>query len=57
MNAQREMCVLQKAGGTPLELSEIMAVVRVGVDQVRELVRSLEDALERDRSERVIEVR
>jgi exosome complex component RRP45 len=57
MNAQREMCVLSKAGGTPLDLSEIMAVVRVGVDRVRELVKILEDALELDRGGRVIEVR
>ena len=57
MNAQRELCVLNKAGGTPLDASEIMGVVRVGVDKVRELVRIIDEALDRDRASRVIEVR
>jgi exosome complex component RRP45 len=57
LNAQRELCVLSKAGGTPLMPGEIMGVVRVGVDRVREMVKKLEEALARDREERVIEVR
>jgi exosome complex component RRP45 len=57
LNAQRELCVLSKAGGTPLGADEIMGVVRVAVDRVRDLIRTLEDALERDRAVRVVEVR
>ncbi|WVR08736.1 hypothetical protein IAU60_005794 [Kwoniella sp. DSM 27419] len=56
MNAQREICVLSKAGGTPLAADEIMGVVKVGVDRVREMVRHLEAALESDRESRVVEV-
>ena len=57
LNAQRELCVLSKAGGTPLAASEIMGVVHVGVDRVRIMVKIVEDALEKDRGERVVEVR
>ena len=34
-----------------------MSAVNVAVDRVRELVRIMEDALEKDRSVRVVEVR
>lgn len=57
LNAQRELCVLSKAGGTPLSAGEIMNVVRVGVEKVREMGKVLDEALERDRSSRVVEVR
>ncbi|WWC92464.1 uncharacterized protein L201_007422 [Kwoniella dendrophila CBS 6074] len=57
MNAQREICVLSKAGGTPLAAEEIMNVVKVGVDRVREMVKIMDDALEKDRDSRVVEVR
>ncbi|KAK1923167.1 ribosomal protein S5 domain 2-type protein [Papiliotrema laurentii] len=57
LNAQRELCVLSKAGGTALATEEIMSAVTVGVDRVRELVKVMEDALDKDRAERVVEVR
>ena len=57
LNAQRELCVLSKAGGTALMPEDIMGVVRVGVERVRSLVRVMEDALERDHAGRVVEVR
>ncbi|KAK8850668.1 hypothetical protein IAR55_004588 [Kwoniella newhampshirensis] len=57
LNAQREICVLSKAGGTPLAADEIMGVVRVGVERVREMVKHLEEELEKDKSTRVVEVR
>ena len=56
LNAQREICVLSKAGGTPLLPADIMSVVHVGVERVRDLMRIMDDALERDRGRRVIEV-
>lgn len=34
-----------------------MGVVKFGVDKVRELVRHLEEELEKDRTSRVVEVR
>ncbi|ORY28024.1 ribosomal protein S5 domain 2-type protein [Naematelia encephala] len=57
LNAQRELCVLSKAGGTALAVEEIMSVVNVGVSTVREMVKVMEEALERDRGSRIIEVR
>ena len=57
LNAQRELCVLSKAGGTALTPEEIMSVVRVGVERVRDLVKIMDDALREDQSSRVIEVR
>jgi exosome complex component RRP45 len=57
LNAQRELCVLSKAGGTPLSAVEIMGVVRVGVDRVREQIKVMDAALERDQKSRIIEVR
>ncbi|WVQ86113.1 hypothetical protein IAT38_008281 [Cryptococcus sp. DSM 104549] len=56
LNAQREICVLSKAGGTPLPAHEIMSVVNVGVDKVREMVKQMEEELEKDRPSRVVEV-
>ncbi|WVQ70795.1 hypothetical protein IAR50_000317 [Cryptococcus sp. DSM 104548] len=56
LNAQREICVLSKAGGTPLAADEIMGVVKIGVDRVRELVSNMEEALELDKANRVTEV-
>lgn len=57
LNAQRELCVLSKAGGTPLSAVDIMGVVRVGVDRVREQIKVMDAALARDQESRVIEVR
>ncbi|KAL7420787.1 3'-5'-exoribonuclease [Cryptotrichosporon argae] len=57
LNAQRELCVLSKAGGAALAVDELMSLVNVGVDRVREVGRAIDDALERDRRTRVVEVR
>lgn len=56
LNAQRELCVLSKAGGSPLTADEIMKVVRLGVDIVREMSGEIDEALKLDASVRVIEV-
>lgn len=48
VNAQRELCVLSKAGGLPLAADEISSVVRVGVDRVRDLVAMMEAELAKD---------
>lgn len=57
LNAQRELCVLSKAGGSALSVDDVMAVVRVGVERVRESVKQIEDALVKDAAQRVVEVR
>lgn len=57
LNAQRELCVLSKAGGSALSVDDVMAVVRVGVERVRESVKQIEDALVADAAQRVVEVR
>lgn len=59
LNAQRELCVLSKAGGSPLSVDELMRVVKLGAERVKELVRQLEDGLKADWEIRgkVIEVR
>lgn len=57
LNAQRELCVLSKAGGSALPVDGVMAVVRVGVERVRDSVRQIEDALAADAAQRVVEVR
>lgn len=56
LNAQRELCVLSKAGGSALSPDEILAVVRTGVDRVRAMVKDMDEALDADRQQRVIEV-
>lgn len=48
LNAQRELCVLSKAGGSPLSVDELMRVVKLGAERVKELVRQLEDGLKAD---------
>lgn len=48
LNAQRELCVLSKAGGSPLSVDELMRLVKLGAERVKELVRQLEDGLKAD---------
>ncbi|KZT55594.1 ribosomal protein S5 domain 2-like protein [Calocera cornea HHB12733] len=57
LNAQREICVLQKAGGVALPADEVMRAVNVAVLRVRELNDIVTKALEKDSKTRVIEVR
>jgi hypothetical protein len=40
-----------------LTAEEVMSVVRVGVERVRTMVKTVETALEADKSGRVVEVR
>ncbi|KAF8579648.1 ribosomal protein S5 domain 2-like protein [Ramaria rubella] len=57
LNAQRELCVLQKAGGVPLAVDTILRLVEVGVQKVKELDLVVEEALREDWKGRRIEVR
>ncbi|TFK51241.1 ribosomal protein S5 domain 2-like protein [Heliocybe sulcata] len=49
LNAQRELCVVQKAGGVPLTEDEILPLIKdVAVTRVRELDRIVESRLKED---------
>jgi len=48
LNAQREICVLQKHGGVPLEQDEILKVVGVACQRVKELDSIVERVLADD---------
>jgi hypothetical protein len=48
---------VQKAGGIPLTVAEIMHVTRIGVERVREVNGIIETRLSEDWSGRVVEVR
>ena len=57
LNAQREICVLQKAGGVPLLPDEIVRLVGIAVQRVKELDGVVETALKTDWAGRKVEVR
>ncbi|KIM81533.1 hypothetical protein PILCRDRAFT_71784 [Piloderma croceum F 1598] len=48
LNAQREICVLQKLGGVPLGAEEVVGVVQVAVGKAKEMERLVESALKED---------
>jgi exosome complex component RRP45 len=48
LNAQRELCVLQKAGGVPLAPDEIPKIVNVAVERAKELDKLVEARLKED---------
>ena len=57
LNAQREMCVLQKLGGVPLAMDEILRIVDVAVGKAKELDKLVEARLREDWAGRKVEVR
>ncbi|EJT98069.1 ribosomal protein S5 domain 2-like protein [Dacryopinax primogenitus] len=57
LNAQKEICVLQKAGGVALPADEVLHAVNVAVSRVRDMSDLLNRSLEEDSRTRVIEVR
>ncbi|OCH85187.1 ribosomal protein S5 domain 2-like protein [Obba rivulosa] len=57
LNAQRELCVVQKAGGVPLAADEILRIVDVAVDKAKELDKLVEQRLKEDWAGRTVEVR
>ena len=57
LNAQRELCVVQKAGGAPLAPAELLGVVDVAVARARELDALVERRLKEDWAGRNVEVR
>ncbi|EIW77330.1 ribosomal protein S5 domain 2-like protein [Coniophora puteana RWD-64-598 SS2] len=57
LNVQRELCVLHKAGGLPLEPAEVMKVVQRATFLVKELDELVEARLREDWEGRHVEVR
>ena len=57
LNAQRELSVVQKAGGTPLAPEEVLGVMDVAVAKARELDKLVEQRLQEDWKGRNVEVR
>ncbi len=57
LNAQRELCVVQKAGGVPLAPEEIMRIIDVAVGKAKDLDRLIEERLKADMAGRHVEVR
>ncbi|EIN04511.1 ribosomal protein S5 domain 2-like protein [Punctularia strigosozonata HHB-11173 SS5] len=59
LNAQRELCVVQKAGGVPLAQHEILHVVNLAVQQAKLMERFVEDTLASDweKRKKTVEVR
>ncbi|KIK81442.1 hypothetical protein PAXRUDRAFT_807997 [Paxillus rubicundulus Ve08.2h10] len=57
LNAQREICVLQKAGGVPTAPDELLRLLTVAVNLARDLDKLVEARLREDWAGRKVEVR
>ena len=57
LTAQREICVMQKAGGAPLERDEILRMVDIGVQRVKYIDAFVEKRIKSDWAARFVEVR
>ncbi|KAF9268876.1 ribosomal protein S5 domain 2-like protein [Marasmius fiardii PR-910] len=56
LNAQRELCVVQKSGGVPLAPDDVLKIVNVAVERAKELDALVETRLREDWEVRRIEV-
>lgn len=57
LNAQKELCVVQKAGGVPLAAEEVLGIMDIAVVKARELDKLVEASLQKDWKGRVVEIR
>lgn len=57
VNSQQEICVLAKMGGVPMTGDEIMRVVMTASEKVKDVDAAIKQALLRDSSQRVVEIR
>lgn len=57
LNAQRELCVVQKMGGVPLVGEDVLKIINIAVTKVKELDALVEDSLREDWKGRHVEVR
>ena len=56
LNAQRELCVVQKAGGVPLPPGEILRIITLSTEKSKELDKFVKERLEDDWKKRRVEV-
>lgn len=56
LNAQREICVLDKSYGSPIHPQTLLDLINVGLTRIQDLSEKLESALKRDTETRVLEV-
>ncbi|SPO24896.1 probable RRP45 - Exosome complex exonuclease [Ustilago trichophora] len=56
LNAQREICVLDKSFGSPIAPQTLLDLINVGLRRIQELTDLLEEALKKDAETRVVEV-
>jgi len=57
LNAQREICVLTKAGGQPMGIDEVMRIVHLGAERVQEIDQVVNSSLKGDLKRRAIDLR
>ncbi|KAG6849425.1 hypothetical protein H0H93_008573 [Arthromyces matolae] len=57
LNAQRELCVLQKLGGVPLESDEVLKIINIAVQNAKDLNNLVDTRLKEDWASRNVEVR
>jgi exosome complex component RRP45 len=57
MNAQREICVLHKAGGVPTASEEVLRLINVASGLVKDLDKLVDARLREDWEGRKVEVR
>lgn len=57
LNAQKEICVLQKLGGVPLGTDDILQLVEIAVTKAKETSNLVEARLKEDWAGRKVEVR
>lgn len=56
LNAQREICVLDKSYGSPIQPQTLLDLINLGLRRIQELTERLEEALKQDAQTRVVEV-
>ncbi|CCF54724.1 hypothetical protein NDA11_006328 [Ustilago hordei] len=56
LNAQKEICVLDKSYGSPIAPQTLLDLINVGFRRIQELTKKLEEALKLDAETRVVEV-
>lgn len=56
LNAQREICVLDKSYGSPVEPQTLLDLIQAGLTRVQQLTSILEHALQQDANTRITEV-
>lgn len=50
LNAQNEICVLTKAGGQALSVKEIMRIIGIGKQKIKDIDATVKKALDKERA-------